>query len=136
MNLSPGFDDVVVLDSGKEQLKAIRDETAYFLKTQLGLTLNHKTRIARCRAGVDFVGRRIWATKMKLRKSTARRIRKRLRTIRRRYTEGSIDAAAARDTVVSYLGLMRHADAGGLAKQLLAEPFARVKLACVKRERT
>lgn len=117
------MDDMIALSHEKEPLKRIRDAVQAFLVERLDLTLNSKTRILPVRFGVEFVGKRIWPTKMKLRKSTVRRMRKRLRRIRELWRRRAIPPERLRATVMSYYGLLRQADCRGLEQSLFRQPF-------------
>lgn len=117
------MDDIVVLHHKKEPLRTIRDAVQVFLVERLDLTLNAKTRIMPIRYGVDFVGKRIWAKKMRLRQSTVRRMRRRLKALRKLWGKRVISVDRLRSSVMSYYGLLRQADCRGLERKLFSRPF-------------
>ncbi|WP_062397826.1 reverse transcriptase/maturase family protein [Methanogenium cariaci] len=89
-------DDGVILHSDRGRLKEIRNEIAEYL-TPLGLTLNQKTCIFPVdRCGIDFLGYRCFRTHTLLRKSSARRFKKKVREIEKNYQTMSTDACWAR----------------------------------------
>ena len=61
--------------------------------------------------GIEFCGFKVWATHVKLRKSSARKMKRRLKGSQKQYARREIDFAKANATVQSYLGLMKHCDA-------------------------
>lgn len=72
-------DDGVILDNDKEYLKYLLVDIEKFLKSNLNLTLNKKTRIFNVdQQGIDFLGYREFRTYSLLRKSSARTFKKRI----------------------------------------------------------
>ena len=68
------MDDVIILAKDKETLHSWKAQIEAFLNDELHLDLNDKTCIRPVRQGIEFVGVRIYATHMKLRKSTTGRL--------------------------------------------------------------
>ncbi len=110
-------DDGVILHASRERLKGVLDEIAEYLKP-LGLTLNRKTSIFPVdRCGVDFLGYRCFRTHTLLRKSSARRFKKKVRQIERDYKTMSPDAVLG--SAGAYYGWLKHCDAYNLARAYL-----------------
>ena len=82
------MDDIIILAQDKEVLHAWKAEIETFLKEELFLDLNRKTSIRPIKQGIEFVGVRIWATHMKLRKSSVRRIKREVHKISKEYAAG------------------------------------------------
>jgi len=112
-------DDGVILHASRERLKGVLDEIAEYLKP-LGLTLNRKTSIFPVdRCGVDFLGYRCFRTHTLLRKSSARRFKKKVRQIEIDYKTMSPDAVLG--SAGAYYGWLKHCDAYNLARVYLYE---------------
>jgi retron-type reverse transcriptase len=115
------MDDFVVLSDNKAQLweyyRAIED----FLNNKLQLQLNGKTGIFPISQGIDFLGYRIWPYHRLLRKSSIKRIKRKLKAFQRKYKEGQIDLDKINATIQSWLGHAKHADSYNLRKKLLGE---------------
>jgi predicted metal-dependent phosphoesterase TrpH len=68
--------------------------------------------------GIEFVGFRVWATHRKLRKKTAKKLKRRLQYMFHAYTIGEIDKDTLDRSVASYRGILKHFDSYGLRKSL------------------
>lgn len=112
------MDDVVILAQDKETLHRWKAEIEAFLHNRLHLDLNAKTSIRPLHQGVEFVGVRIWATHMKLRKSTVRRIKRETRKISERYAAGDFTRQEFARRVASIRGLLMHTESGSLRWRL------------------
>ncbi|MDZ4042932.1 MAG: reverse transcriptase/maturase family protein [Eubacteriales bacterium] len=120
------MDDAIILHPDKRYLWLLKEEIEGFVNHELRLALNNKTSVRTISQGVDFCGFRIWATHKKLRKSTAQKMRRRLRYLQKAYAHGLVDFKTVNSSVQSYVGLMRHCDSyrlrqnvvGGLVLQL------------------
>lgn len=112
-------DDGVILHGDRERLKEIKEQIAAYFET-LGLRLNPKTAIFPVdRCGIDFLGYRCFRTHALLRKSSARRFKKKVRTIEKHYRTMSPDAVLG--SVGAYYGWMMHCNAHNLARAYLYE---------------
>lgn len=119
------MDDFVVVHHSKAHLHAVRREIEGFLWDQLRLRTNGKTQVfpvatSNGRA-LDFLGYRIWPTHRKLRKSSAQRMRRRLRKLQRLYAAGKIPLDRVRASIQSWIAHARHADSYFLRKAVLAD---------------
>ncbi|MEN1969040.1 reverse transcriptase/maturase family protein [Lentibacillus sp. N15] len=115
------MDDIVILHKDKNELKEILIESNLFLQHELHLQINNKTRIDNTNHGVDFVGKRIWPTHMKLRKETVKNMKSRLKYIQKQFAFGEVSTDEVRSVLSSYLGLMKHTDSHNLRKKILKE---------------
>lgn len=73
------MDDIIILHPDKKYLEKIKNKIADFLGNKLHLQLNKKTCIRPTSMGIEFVGFRIWSTHVKLRKKTAKKLKRRLK---------------------------------------------------------
>lgn len=115
------MDDIVILSKDKKELREILFETDIFLQSELNLQLNNKTKIDNINHGVEFVGRRIWPTHMKLKKETVKNMKKRLRYIQKQFALGEVGTDEVRAVLSSYLGLMKHTDSYNLKRKILRD---------------
>ncbi|OQP12614.1 group II intron reverse transcriptase domain-containing protein [Geobacillus thermoleovorans] len=115
------MDDVVILHPDKRELWKMLEEIDIFLRSELRLQLNNKTAIRPIRQGIEFVGYRIWPTHRKLKKKTAKKMKRRLRYLKKAYARGEVSADEVRATLMSYLGLMKHADCHRLKQKILRD---------------
>lgn len=112
------MDDIIILHDDKKYLEKVKQDIAVFLGKKLNLQLNNKTCIRPISMGIEFVGFRVWATHRKLRKKTAKKLKKRLQYMFHAYTIGEIDKDTLDRSVASYRGILKHFDSYGLRKSL------------------
>lgn len=112
------MDDVIILHNSKKHLERVKNQIAEFLESELHLNLNNKTCIRPVSMGAEFVGFRVWATHIKLRRKTARKMVKRLEYVFAAYTAGEIDRESMERTVASYKGILKHFNSRGMAQKL------------------
>ena len=112
------MDDVIILSDDKEELHRIRNEIQNFLTEALQLDLNKKTAIRPISLGINFVGYQIWATHRKLKKSTARKIIRRVSVLCKELANGEITREDFDRHAASYKGMMEHCDSLGLRTKL------------------
>ncbi|MGP8289052.1 reverse transcriptase domain-containing protein [Vreelandella zhanjiangensis] len=122
------MDDFCIIHHDKDYLHILREIIENFLWSQLGLKTNQKTQIfpvsLRNGRALDFLGYRIWTTHRRLRKSSIRRMVRKMRSMQKAYAMGSIDLEDIRPVVHSWLAHAEHADTLGLRRQILARfPF-------------
>ena len=115
-------DDSVMLSVSKAQLLDWRHRVEDFTAERLKLELNpKKTFIQPISHGIDFCQYRIYPDHIKLKKSTALRMKRNLKRIQNLYAEGKIDLERAQRTVTSYMGLLSHCDSYQLRKTIFGE---------------
>lgn len=91
---------------------------ADFLEKELRLQLNKKTCIRPTSMGIEFVGFRIWSTHIKLRKKTAKKLKRRLKYMFAAYHAGEIDKDTLDRSVASYRGILQHFNSYGMRQSL------------------
>ena len=111
-------DDAIILGNDLKQLHEWKDKIEALLNHELYLDLNSKTSIRPIRQGVEFVGWRIWPTHRKIRKSTARRIKREVRKISALYAAGDMNAVDFNRRVDSIRGLLEHSECASLRWRL------------------
>lgn len=112
------MDDIIILHNSKKYLEHVRDEISDFLEQKLNLQLNRKTCIRPTSMGIEFVGFRIWSTHRKLRKKTAKKLKKRLKYMFHAYAAGEIDRETLESSIASYRGILKHFESYGLRQSL------------------
>lgn len=112
------MDDIIILHKDKKYLHEVKEEIEEFLNNELHLHLNNKTCIRPTSIGVEFVGFRMWTTHKKLRKSTVKRMKSRLKYLFEAYKQGEITKESFDRAIASYRGIMSHFDSYGLRKYL------------------
>lgn len=113
------MDDFLIISKCKNELREILEEVELFLGAELGLQLNNKTMIAPAAGGIDFVGYRIWSTHVRVRKSTAKRITRASRFFVKAFRNGWMTAGDIHARLMSFWGIIKHADAYGLWLKIL-----------------
>lgn len=117
------MDDSLMLHWDKKYLWQIKQEIERFLDEHLRLNLNGKTTVRTISQGIDWVGYRVWPTHVKLRKSTAQKMKKRLKYLQKAYAKGEVGFDEINASVQSYLGFMKHCDSYNLRKKLFETLF-------------
>ena len=112
------MDDMLILGNDKKHLREDLRRIEEFLATHLKLKLNGKTSIRPVRCGIEFVGFRNWPTHRKLRKSSAKKMKRGLKHIQKAYAEGKISFEEAKPSIMSYFGVFRHFNSHNLAQRI------------------
>ena len=112
------MDDVIILSESKEELHRWKDCIERFLNECLALSLNNKTAIRPITLGIDFVGYKIWATHRKLKKSTARKIIRKVKVICYQLSIGEMTKDEFKRRAASYHGILIHCNSHGLCTEL------------------
>lgn len=115
------MDDMVILHHDKQHLWSIKREVEGFLVNNLHLDLNSKTTVRSVNQGVEWVGYRVWPTHIKLRKSTAQKMRKRLRYLRHACACGHATLTDLNASWQSYRGMLKHCNSYRLERKLADE---------------
>lgn len=114
-------DDIIILSDDKKQIKEWHKKLEKFANEVMKMELNDKTCIRPINQGIEFCGFRLWATHVKIRKSTSLRIKRNLKGVMKRYNEGYISLDKANQVVNSYLGLLKHCDSFALRTEIFGD---------------
>jgi len=110
-------DDGVILHSSKEYLHELLKETESYFGT-LALQLNPKTQIFPVdKRGIDFLGYRSFRDYTLMRKSSARRLKQKIKIIEKHHEE--MDPQHIISSVMSYYGWIKHCDGHNLVEKLI-----------------
>lgn len=115
------MDDIIILWPDKNELFQILAEIKRFLDEELRLELNKKTCIRPAWLPVTFVGAQITAKKIVMRKSTRKRMFRRMKFIKGLFEAGKIPFEKVNNTMQSYFGLIQHFTAGNLLRKIIDE---------------
>lgn len=113
------MDDMLFLSPSRQQAWDALGKMDEYLKSRLGLQLNNKTAVMPYDDGPEFVGRRVWPDKIRLRNSSSLRMKQHLRYVQEHYATGELTQDYAMSVIVSYLGLMKHCDNAALRRKVL-----------------
>ncbi len=110
-------DDFLFFANSKEELHDIAAKVKAFCAERLHLTLS-KCDVFPVSRGVDFLGYRHFPKYILLRKSTAKRAKRRIKSIMKRAYAHKITLGQFRSTIASYIGWMRWAKTYNLRRAL------------------
>jgi len=115
------MDDAIIIHGDKAWLGETRERLEECLRERLSLELNSKTNIFPMAQGINFLGYRIWPTHRLLRKSSVKRMKRKLERFERGYSEGNVELDHINASIQSWLGHCRHADTYKLRCKLFEE---------------
>lgn len=119
-------DDFVLLHQDKDYLEKLIDSIGNFLDGELKLRLHpQKVFIQKLKQGVDFLGYVCFPYCRTIRTKTKKRMLKKLNQRKNEMFAGERTDESFNQTLQSYLGLLKHANAHNLSKRL--ESLARIK---------
>lgn len=113
------MDDMVAVVKDKESAKALLNKIEGLLAS-MRLRINPKSGIYPAGCGVDFCGYRIRDTHIRPRKRCLRAWKTRFAALRRRYNTGRASLSRCRQYVMSFLAVMRHANAWRTSESILS----------------
>lgn len=113
-------DDGVILGDTKTHMEEIQCLIHDYLKNELDLKLNKKTSIL-CvdKTGIDFLGYKTFRSHALLRKSSAKKFRKKIRYIEENHPE--MTNVSIVSSIMSYLGWLKHCDCHNLSSKYIYE---------------
>ena len=110
-------DDFVLFDNDKAELHKLKNDIEVFLKNELELTFS-KWSIFPVTQGLDYLGYRHFKTKVLLRKSTARRVKKRISSLQSNFDKNKINIEQFRSSIASTEGWLRWSNSYNLSNSL------------------
>src|SRR6056297_1327883 len=113
-------DDGVILSGSKKKLHAIKDAISRYLQSNLKLSLNPKTQVFPVDdRGIDFLGYRTFRNYRLLRKRSAKKFKRKLRTIKNYFWK--IPAHHIVSSIMSFVGWIQHCDGYNLIRSYILE---------------
>ena len=117
-------DDFVVVSESRECLLSLLPKLVEFLGKELNLKIHpKKVEIRRYTEGVDFLGYVVFPHYTKVRKRTIRRISRRIREKTVLYRSDKLEKEKLEATLMSYLGVLSHADTHRFSEQIRNDYF-------------
>ena len=114
------MDNFIVIHLDKKHLQDVKREIEGVLNNRLRLELNPKvTIIGRAGQGIDFVGYRVYADRVKVRRDGIKRMKRRLKSMQAMYRKGIMTLPDITKRIHSWLGHCSHADASGMVSSVL-----------------
>ena len=89
-----------------------------FLKENLKLTLNSKTRIFKNIQGVNFCGYQINETRLKIRDKGKRKLKKKIKKLKYEIRTRKMTSKEAKKYLCGHIGYIQHANVRGLTEKL------------------
>lgn len=114
------MDDFIILGKSKKELHVIRKEMEIFLDDYLSLELNNKTAVRPIGCGIDFMGYVIYPTHKRLRKTTKKKMKRRLKSLKCKYRNGEVDFDEVNSSIQSYIGITKHCNSFNLRKKIFS----------------
>lgn len=111
-------DDFVLLHDDPQRLRDGFEEIRIFLQSWRLTVHEYRRQVGPIRAGLRFVGYRIWATHRLLGKKNIRAFRRRVRWMQRAYAQGRIGWEEVKPRLASWLGHARQANSQRLIRRL------------------
>ncbi|MCI8489639.1 MAG: RNA-directed DNA polymerase [Lachnospiraceae bacterium] len=107
------MDDCIILCRDKEYLKQCLSAMKYYVEEELLLKFNEKTQLTTIKNGVDYLGFHFYLTDTgkvirRLRTSSKRRWKRRLKKMERQYREDEITFEEISRSIASYKGHLKH----------------------------
>lgn len=113
-------DDFALFSNDKKQLNEAKYQIIKFLDEQLKLTLS-KCDLFQTSQGVDFLGYRHFKNYILIRKSTVKRVKKRLIKVKKAYLAGKMSHDKFRSVIASTVGWFKWANSHNLSLSLQLE---------------
>lgn len=113
------MDDFVLLLKSKKECITVKNIIEDFLKKNLKLELNSKSRYYPYKMGVNFCGYRIFTTHRLLRLSSKKKIKKKVKTWNKLYKENNLDLDYTMQSINSWIGHSSHCNSYKLQKRIL-----------------
>lgn len=113
------MDDFILLLDNKEQCIDIKNKIIEFLKDNLHLELNSKSRYYPCKMGVNFCGYRTFCTHRLLRTSSKVKIKNNVKHWNKLYKYKKLDIPLAIQSINSWLGHSNHCNSYKLQQKIL-----------------
>jgi len=113
------MDDFVILNADKRQLHIDKKCIIEFLRDRLKLELHSKkSDIFPVERGIDFLGYRVFTSYITLRKSTVKRVKKKLKKYIQDYRQGNILRTDIENAFHAWYGYAKHARSWRVQKSI------------------
>ncbi len=113
------MDDFILLLKTKEECIKVKKLIEDFLKKNLEIELNDKSRYYPYKMGVNFCGYRIFTTHRLLRLSSKKKIKKNIKKWNKSYDNGTLDLYLTMQSLNSWLGHSSHCNSYKLQQKMI-----------------
>lgn len=113
------MDDFVLLLPSKDDCILVKELIEDFIKSNLHLTLNNKSRYYPSKMGVNFCGYRIFSTHRLLRTRSKKEIKKKLKIWNQLYAKNNLNIPLAMQSLQSWKGHASHCNSFQLQNRIL-----------------
>lgn len=113
------MDDFIIILKTKKQCISAKKQIELFLKENLHLELNDKSRVYPYKMGVNFCGYRIFPTHKLLRTNSKKKIKKNVKKWNKQFEEKSIDINKVTQSINSWIGHSSHCNSYKLQQKVL-----------------
>ena len=122
------MDDSVILLKTKDEAKEVLERIKKFLKENLKLELNSKTRIFKSKQGVNFCGYKINEYRMKIRNRGKKKLKNKVKTLKNKIKEGKMTSKEAQKYLCGHLGYIKYANNYNLINKLFIRDKSKAQL--------
>lgn len=113
------MDDFIMLVKTKKEAKDLKEKIIVFLKNNLKLELNAKSRYYPVSMGVDFCGYRIFPTHRLLRNNSKKKIKKKVKQWNYEYKQNNLDYYKTLQSINSWKAHISHCNSYKLKQKIL-----------------
>ena len=124
------MDDICIVHKDKNFLHHVKDKLIAFAREKLMLEFNKKTAIRKTKNGVDFCGYVAYHDHMKLRKKSALRMKRQMKSHTTKLLKGVETVLRYVQTVNSFIGSLSHCDTYTLTNVILSKVPSEVLYMC------
>lgn len=114
------MDDIIIIVPTKEQAQEVLSKLTIFVRNNLQLEFNQKTKIFPLEQGVNAYGFKIYTTHRLVRNSSKATMKRKIKVMDYKLKEGIIKESDVLQSVNSWLGHARHSNSYNLARKIFA----------------
>lgn len=118
------MDDFIIWADDRDVLRRVRDDVARYAETELGLTLKEKPFINRSVQGMDFLGMRVYPSRIRLARKSRHRYMQRIRAAEWELRNGRISEAECQIRELALTAFVQQADTCAWRRSKLESVFA------------
>ena len=113
------MDDFILLAKTKQECIELKNKISIFIKNELGLELNSKSKYYPYKMGVNFCGYRIFTTHKLLRTNSKKKIKANVKKWNKQYKNKTLNIAQTMQSLNSWVGHVSHCNSYKLKNKIL-----------------
>ncbi|MEG1008939.1 MAG: RNA-directed DNA polymerase [Clostridia bacterium] len=113
------MDDFILILKDKNEAKIFKEKIEIFLKLNLNLELNHKSRYYPLSFGVDFCGYRIFTTHTLLRVNSKYKINRKVNKWNKEWSNNLLNFSSAISSLNSWFGHIKHCNSFNIENKII-----------------